>query len=186
MGAWDTLGARFVGRAAGSLVLVTASVLLPAGAAAAAPQAQADPVVSVTQVSVTQQQERRLANGQFVRSGNRNGAGKLTIKNGASHDAVATMTINRNAVYSVYVRKGMEFTVTGIRDGTYEMFFTSGTDWDSQARGFTRERSLSRLDRTMQYRTTSSGWIEGSVTLYRVPGGNTDVNAVDPNNYPAP
>lgn len=173
-------------RAAGVLMLVTAGELLPVGAAVTGLTrgltAQADPVAS----TMSQQEDRRLANGQFIRAGNRSGEGQLAISNNGSHDAVVTLARNRNAVYSVYVRQGMQFTVTGIRDGTYETFFTSGMDWDSRARAFTRDRTFQRFDNSLQFTTTSAQSTIWKITLYEVPGGNANVSNVNAADYPTP
>lgn len=180
---------RSVERTAGSLVLVIASLMLPVSMASAAPMPQTTAVVSQVGPEVptaSAQQDRRLANGQFVRAGSRTGEGHMAINNNASHDGVVTLTRNRNAAYSVYIRKGMQFTVTGIRDGNYETYFTVGTDWDSQARAFTRDRAFKRFDNPLQFTTTSRQTTIWNITLSGVVGGNAKSSDVDPNTYPTP
>ncbi|HET9257339.1 MAG TPA: hypothetical protein VFO16_19355 [Pseudonocardiaceae bacterium] len=178
--------------AAGSLVLVIGMVSLPAGIASAAPVRpdSSAMVLASGPRSQLQSQNRRLANGAFVRDGNRTGRGELTIKNNTAHDAVITLTIGRSPVYSVYVRGSSEYTVTGIRDNTYEIFFATGTDWDSQSRGFTRDRVFQRFDETMDFTTTSTvsevRWSAWTITLDPVPGGTATASPVDPSNYPGP
>ncbi len=174
---------RTLGRAITSLILVTGGVLLPAGAASAAPPPQAVSATSLAQPPPGDQ-NRRLANGQFIRAGSRTGMGELNIDNGGNHDGVITMTINKRAIYSVYVQQGSKYTVKGIRDGIYEVFFTTGVDWDSENRNFTRERSLQRFDDAFNFTTTSTEATNWSITVYPVPRGTANSSAVSPNDFP--
>ncbi|MGH4008181.1 MAG: hypothetical protein ACRDTH_08510 [Pseudonocardiaceae bacterium] len=135
------------------------------------------------------QQDRRLDNGQFVRAGSRTGRGELTIDNGSGKDAVIALAKNKNPAFSVYVRNGSKYTVKGIRDGTYEIFFTAGTDWDSQNRAFTRDRTFQRFDDTMDFATTKTSteirWSTWTITIHPVVGGNANASEVNPNDFPA-
>lgn len=202
-------------RATGSLILAAASVLLPVSAASAAPVPQATPVTTqattVLMSSLNEglvsihdagraltakgnlwsyqvEQDRRLDNGQFVRAGSRTGRGELTIDNGGSQDAVISLAINKNPAFSVYVRNGSQYTVKGIRDGTYQIFFTTGADWDPQNRTFTRDRTLQRFDDTLNFATTKTGneirWNNWTVTLHSVVGGTANAREINPNEFP--
>ncbi|MGH3802232.1 MAG: hypothetical protein ACRDTD_19265 [Pseudonocardiaceae bacterium] len=135
------------------------------------------------------QQDRRLDNGQFVRAGNRTGRGELTIGNGSDQDAVVSLARNKSPAFSVYVRNGSKYTVKGIRDGTYEVFFTTGADWDPQNRTFTRDRTLQRFDDTLNFTTTETSteirWSTWTITLHSVPGGTANTSKVNPNDFPA-
>src|SRR5262249_3132084 len=144
--------------AAGSLVLVIGIMSLPAGIASATPVRPDGSALVLASGPQSQSavQNRRLANGEFVRDGDRTGRGQLTSKNNTAHDAVITLTLSRSPVYSVYVREGSQYTVTGIRDNTYEIFFATGTDWDSQSRRFTRDPAFQRFDETVDFATTST------------------------------
>ncbi len=173
---------RALGTAIGSLILVTS---VPAGVASAAPMPQAVAVAATTLAQPPAgEQNRRLPNGQFIRAGNRTGMGELVIDNGGNHDGVITLARNKSAVYSVYVQQGSKFTVKGIRDGIYEVFFTTGADWDSQARNFTRERSLQRFDDTFDFTTTRTAATAWDITIFPVLGGNARTSVINPNEFP--
>ena len=129
-------------------------------------------------------QDRRLDNGQFVRAGNRTGEGELTIDNNGGKDAVISLAMNKRAAFSVYVRNGSKYTVKGVRDGTYEVFFTTGADWDSQSKTFTRDRTLQRFDETLSFTTTRTTTV-WTITIYPVIGGNANAREVNPNDFPA-
>ncbi len=166
-------------------------ILVPVGHAGPALTAAAGPQnyhVDVVAQPPPGDQDRRLTNGQFVRAGSRTGRGEMTVDNGGGDDAVVSLTMNKRSVYSVYVRKGSKYTVTGIRDGTYEIFFTTGADWDSQNQNFTRDRTFQRFDQTMTFTTTTTAterrWSTWNITLYPVVGGNANTSTVNPNDYP--
>jgi hypothetical protein len=198
-------------RAIGSLILATGSVLLTVNAASAAPMPQATPVATpATTVLMNSldegmapardaswalaakgalqnyhvEQDRRLDNGQFVRAGSRTGRGELTIDNGGGQDGVVS-----SPAFSVYVRNGSKYTVKGIRDGTYEIFFTTGADWDSQNRTFTRDHTFQRFDDTLNFTTTKTSteirWSTWTITLHSVIGGTANASEVNPNDFPA-
>ncbi|MGH3774955.1 MAG: hypothetical protein ACRDRR_04350 [Pseudonocardiaceae bacterium] len=188
-------------RAIGSLILVTGSVLLTVSSASAAPMPQATPVTTHATTVLRSSpgeglapareasQDRRLDNGEFVRAGSRTGRGELTIDNGGGQDAVISLATSKNPAFSVYVRNGSKYTVKGIRDGTYEIFFTTGVDWDRQNRTFTRDRTLQRFDDTMKFTTTKTSteirWSTWTITLHSVIGGNANSREVNPNDFPA-
>ena len=135
-----------------------------------------------------QGQPGRPSNGQFVRQGSRTGRGELTIDNGAGQDAVITLAVGKRPTFAVYVRKGAKHTVTGIQDGTYHVFFTSGTDWDRKTRAFSRNCSFDRFDESMEFATTQTAtqteWSTWTITLQPVAGGNAPTSEVDPDDFP--
>ena len=135
-----------------------------------------------------QGQPGRPSNGQFVRQGSRTGRGELTVDNGGGRDAVITLAVGKRPAFAVYVRKGAKHTVTGIQDGTYHVFFTSGTDWDHKARAFGRDCSFDRFDDSMKFETTQTAtqteWSTWTITLQPVVGGNAPTSEVDPDDFP--
>lgn len=177
------------GRVAGSLILVAASMLLPVSAASAAPMDSATPM-DIAVLRALQDQDRCVGNGQFIRPGSRTGRGELTITNGLDRDAVVTLTEAKRPVYSVAVCKGAQYTVSGIQDGTYEMFFTTGADWDSQSRTFTRDPTFQRFDDPLTFTTTRTAtgtqWSTWTITLHGVSGGTAKTSPVNRNDYPTP
>ena len=130
----------------------------------------------------------RPKNGQFVRQGSRTGRGELTVDNDGGRDAVITLAVGKRPAFAVYVRKGAKHTVTGIQDGTYHVFFTSGTDWDRKARAFGRDCSFNRFDDSMKFETTQTAtqteWSTWTITLQPVVGGNAANSEVDPDDFP--
>lgn len=130
----------------------------------------------------------RPPNGKLIRTNHLDGQGELVIDNGGSTDAVVTLTKGKKSTAAVYVRKGKKYTVTGVPDGTYTLFFTGGAGWDSDVRAFGRKCAFQRFEDPLSFNTTRIGnqafgdrW---SITLQRVAGGNARTADVDPNEIP--
>ncbi|MGH8899904.1 MAG: hypothetical protein ACRDZ4_23425 [Egibacteraceae bacterium] len=74
--------------------------------------------------------ERRLPNGQLVADHRHPGRNLLTIDNGTERDAVVALVQAGNTIVSVYATSGNKATVRKISDGGYELYETTGVDWD--------------------------------------------------------
>lgn len=101
----------------------------------------------------TQLPERRPANGQLLDSLRRTGNGQLRVDNGTENDAVVKLMQDGKSIVSVYVGKGSNTTVDNINDGSYELFYTSGIDWDNQLRTFTRSCLFKRFETPAEFTT---------------------------------
>jgi hypothetical protein len=130
---------------------------------------------------------RRPTNGDLG-SGKRGGLGTLTIK-AASTDAVIKVTGGGRLIRNIYVRADSTVTVDAIPDGTFDVFFTTGTDWDSTAARFTRDCDFSKFDQGLSYQTkyfaTGTQYTTFTLTLYKSTLGNATTSDVDPNAFPA-
>ena len=130
----------------------------------------------------------RPPNGKLIRAGNEGGRSELTIGNGGLHDAVVTLSKGRRPAISVYVRTGKAYTVKGVPDGSYTVFFTGGADWDGTARAFGRDCAFQRYEAPLKFRTTQTAtgirWKNWTITLQPVIGGNARTADVDPNDFP--
>ncbi|WP_377272215.1 hypothetical protein [Peterkaempfera sp. SMS 1(5)a] len=135
-------------------------------------------------------QNRRKSTGSYVRNGSRTGRGELTIENGGDQDAVISLAKGKRTAYSVYVRKGADYKVRGVRDGTYTVYFTSGWDWDSKGKRFTRDCGFSKFDDPLNFTTTVTStqirWSTWRLTLQPVFGGNATTSDLDEGSFPAP
>ncbi len=129
---------------------------------------------------------RQLKTGVIIRqAGARNGQGQLSIDNGLDLDAVAVLQRNdNNVLVAVYVRGKDSYTLTSIPDGTYELYFTLGEDWDSTEARFTRRRNLSRFDDPLPFHTTATTYSTWSVTLHPVAGGTAGTETVPEGEFP--
>lgn len=130
----------------------------------------------------------RLPNGKLLTARGLSGMGELTIDNGGSSDAVVTLSKHKKATASVYVRKGKSYTVTGVPNGTYEVFVTDGADWDRKARAFGRKCAFWRFEDPVKFGIKRVGnetiYDTWSFTLQPVVDGTAATADVDPNDFP--
>lgn len=132
--------------------------------------------------------ERRLANGQLIDSLRRTGSGQLEVDNGTEHDAVVKLVQGDKPIVSVYVRNGSTTTVEKINDGSYELFYTSGTDWDEQLKTFTRSCQFKRMEEPAEFTTTQTSggtsYTIQTVGLQPRIGGNASAAEVPDQSFP--
>lgn len=130
--------------------------------------------------------KRRLSNGKYLKRTVSSGSGQLRIKNGGSADAVVSVVAGngKRPAIAVYVRGKQSFTVRGVRDGTYRVFLTTGSDWDAAAKTFSRDCAFERFDDTFKFRTTSTTFTIWEITVQAVSGGNATATSVSPDDFP--
>ncbi|MFE4829785.1 hypothetical protein [Streptomyces sp. NPDC056672] len=132
---------------------------------------------------------RRLGNGSFVKDSGRGGLGQLTIRNGTGSDAVISLTRGGRTAFTVYVRKNADTTVRRVRDGSYTVYFTSGSDWNSGKKSFTRDCSFEKFDDKADFRTVQvSGGTQYTVltfSLAKTIGGNATTSEVPADEFPS-
>lgn len=135
-----------------------------------------------------QKGDGRPENGDFIRSGDRDGRGELTIKNGGSNDALVSLAKKGKPQISVYVRKGQTTKVRGVPDNTYALYFSGGGAWDGDARAFGRNCGFQKFAEQLKFRTnrTAAGitWQTYTITLNPVFGGNAQTQDVNPDEFP--
>ncbi len=167
--------------------LGTASVPAPAPQSVAPPQPTAVLPTPATPTAIPGAvQNRRLDNGTILKDGRSGTRNELTIENGQRLDGVATLAGSTDqAVISVYVRGDSSYTLTGIPNGSYGFYFTLGEDWDNDSGRFTRNVDYSKAQGTMVFRSSSTSYTGGRITLHSFAWGNTDVSPVDPTRYPS-
>ena len=117
--------------------------------------------------------------------GSTNGEGELSVENGLDLDAVAILKqFDGDWKIAVYIQNHDSFTITGIPDSTYDLYFTLGEDWDSEQAKFTRQTSRSRFEELFPFATTATTYTIWSVTLHPVEGGAADTEPVPEDEFP--
>jgi len=129
----------------------------------------------------------RLPNGIIISSLIRNsvGLGTLEIDNGTDNDAVAKL-INKKkniSVSTVYIQAKSKFTITKIPDGTYELYFQTGKDWNEKENKFLFHSSFSKFTDDFEYTTTDTEYSIYRVTLNPVIGGTAATITVSENEF---
>lgn len=131
---------------------------------------------------------RRSRNGTQLRHAT-DGAGDYTVYNtgAGTVDTVVSLVRRgaRTSVMAVYVRAGLNTTVTRIGDGNYQVFMTSGQDWDPTLHIFTRNCTFDRLDKSAIYTTTPGRHDRWWLRLRKDVGGNARAISVPPDDFPA-
>lgn len=133
---------------------------------------------------------RRLATGTFIKqAGERNGLGELSIDNGQELDAVAVLSdLNGAPRIAVYIRSNEAFTIAGIPDGAYHLYFSVGEDWDSGSARFTRRTGFFRFEDSLPFETvpteTGQQYTVWQVTLHGVVGGTAQTDSVPEEEFP--
>jgi len=110
------------------------------------------------------------------------GYGELTVDNGTSRDGVVILTFNNNAVMAVYIRSSDSFTMQGILDGTYYLYFSTGTEWNGKE--FTEAPSRQKFEDAFQFTTGTSNYTTWSITLHGVAGGTASAENVSESEFP--
>lgn len=125
-------------------------------------------------------QNRQLGNGQVLRHSS--GPGSLTIKNSGT-DAVITLTKTgtKTPVASVYVRADADTTLSDIPGATFDIYVSTGEDWDSAAQKFSRDCGFSKTDSTWDF--SDADW---SLTLTKQVNGNLTESTLNPGDAPNP
>jgi hypothetical protein len=106
------------------------------------------------------------------------GKGVLEIENGTSEDAALRLydVSAKQVVRCLFVKARDSLRVTGISQGTYDLNYTTGLDWESGAEVFRWEPTYNQFGQPFVYSEQQTGdgvrYREIRVTLHPVIGGN--------------
>jgi hypothetical protein len=130
----------------------------------------------------------RPPNGTILYAGISGGLGALKIDNSrnVSQDAVVTLVLGPSKAISVYVRAGSSTTVGNIKNGTYTIYFTTGSPFSfSVSKGrFTSGAAYWRFNDRLLF-VPPPDYDVWTLTLYPVPNGNAPTTPINPGDYPA-
>jgi len=122
-------------------------------------------------------------------TGQRSGPGEMSVDNGTQFDGVAVLALSNDApATAVYIRSGESFALTGIHDGTYYLFFTTGEDWDGDEALFMKNPRFQRFEDPFNFETTKTAtgtqYSIWSVTLHPTVGGTAATQPLRPDQFP--
>lgn len=133
----------------------------------------------------------RLPNGTFLVKKLIGGLGKLTVKNGLDLDAVVILVSSMRVeipLMAVYIRSNDSYTITGIRDGTYIVYFSVGENWGKDSKKFTARPRYERFENELQFETTetnySTYYTTYELTLHPVIGGTAETEYLNEEEFP--
>jgi hypothetical protein len=127
-------------------------------------------------------QIERLSTGSYLVEELFGGPGELKIENGLDLDAVAILSSlgePKAPLMAVYIQATHSYTISGIKAGTYVLYFTLGEDWDSCSERFTTKTTYERFEDDFDF--THYNY---EVTLHPVVGGTAETEAVDEDEFP--
>ena len=100
----------------------------------------------------------RPATGTFIKDTDRRGYGLLTIHNNWTMDTVAVLTDeDAKPLVAVYLRSKETLNITGIKDGSYGLYFTVGSLWDAKAGKFKSVLGYYRYNAPLVFETKDTG-----------------------------
>ncbi|MFD1547447.1 hypothetical protein [Nonomuraea guangzhouensis] len=162
---------------------VVAALALAGGLVAAAPAAAVGEraVVAVVRTDAA----ARPGNGKILYHRLGGGLGTLKIKNGTSRDGVVTLVKGKAKAVSIYVRARSTASVKDVRDGTYRVFFTTGSRFSTSKGRFGRNAVYQRFNDRLKFSTTATSTSIWTLTLNPVKGGNARTSSINPKDFPA-
>lgn len=110
------------------------------------------------------------------------GLGQLTVDNGTAQDGVVILTFEEQPFLAAYVRAGESATLTGISDGVYDLYFSTGSDWDGKQ--FLANPRRQRFEDPFAFRTDATTYSIWNVTLHAVEGGTAASDDVAAGDFP--
>ncbi len=108
--------------------------------------------------------------------------GELTVENGLDEDAVVIIARGQESVVSAYIRAGEDFTLERIPDGTFDLYFATGSGWNGSEFFQTTERS--KFDEPVPFESTATTYSSWTVTLHPVEGGQATASDVPEGDFP--
>ncbi|KAA6334692.1 hypothetical protein EZS27_017011 [termite gut metagenome] len=126
--------------------------------------------------------------GKGVYSGN----ATLTIKNGASSDAIVCLysISSRQTIRNEYVQKNSSFKMNSIAQGYYKIRVFYGNDWNPNLENscgtkgnFESNVSFSEFDGTKCFEDGYNGYTVATITLYTIVGGNASSSPISQSDF---
>jgi len=136
-----------------------------------------------------------LPNGTIISSTSlySDGLGELKIDNGTDMDALAKLVESHSckSVYTVYIKANNIYTMTGVSDGYYDLYFAHGQDWDEVGQEFLVNASYSKFEDNFNF-ITEKEYLSDSintrytifeVTLHSVFDGSAETDKVSESEF---
>jgi hypothetical protein len=113
------------------------------------------------------------------------GKGKFKTENGTANDGIIVLTdIDGRGIVAFYVRAGREYTLTGLPDGIYMVYFSMGRNWDGEDLRFTTSPSFEKFEEPFEYITKATKFTIWRITLHAIEGGAGETEAIPPEEFP--
>jgi hypothetical protein len=110
---------------------------------------------------------------------NHYGPGLLTVQNHTPHDGLVVITtLTNDPRVGFYIRSMENFTLTGLDDGEFLLFFTYGNAWDGNSKKFMVTETIKKMDQTLDFYSDDTGYTTWTLELSSL-GGAGSASASD-------
>ncbi|MCX8007680.1 MAG: hypothetical protein N3B11_06160 [Coriobacteriia bacterium] len=117
----------------------------------------------------------RPAHGTVVLNSLKGGRNRIKIINNRPSDVLVVLSQpgdGKPALLAVYLRSNGSHTVSGVKDGTYQVFYSFGSDWCPKCRRFTSDRYDGRFETTDKLSSSRSMYTQLTLTFGASSGGS--------------
>ncbi len=113
------------------------------------------------------------------------GDGELSVDNNLETDVLIVLkNTESSGQMAAYIRSGESINEKNIDDGDYNFYFTTGIEWDDEAKEFTRQAEYRQFWYLPSFTTTASTHTELKITLISGPAGEVPGSQINPDQFP--
>lgn len=139
------------------------------------------------EIALTVRQITRPATGTLLVKAANGGYCSVTISNGnEDEDGLFIFSSTSNPskpLLMVYVRAGEKTKKIKIKNGTYSIYYSVGTDFDIGSKQFLTDAYFRKFDQTMPCSGSRSRWTDYTLEIYAT-SGNASTSPVDEDDFP--
>ncbi|MBI9043569.1 MAG: formylglycine-generating enzyme family protein [Anaerolineaceae bacterium] len=108
--------------------------------------------------------------------------GRLQVTNLSSYDTyVSLVNIENENTYGIYLRDGQTEALRTIKDGTYDVYYTTGSEWSSVEGHFLSPNGYQKLEDTLKFNQNTI-W---EFTIDVIEGGNAPADQINAAEFPS-
>jgi hypothetical protein len=104
------------------------------------------------------------------------------VDNGTAKDGVVVLVLNGTTVMAAYIRAADSYTLRGIGDGEYDLYYSSSMEWNGEK--FTVTPGYEKFDDPLPFTTGTTSYTTWSITLHGVVGGTASTDDVSEGEFP--
>jgi hypothetical protein len=114
------------------------------------------------------------------------GLGRLTVDNGTSSDGLVVLVDEGGkTVLAFYVRSMEKFTLNALANGSYQLYFNRGSEWDGDEKKFLKSDEIKKMDQALVFRANGNQYTTWTITLQPVVGGSASASDIPADQFPA-
>jgi hypothetical protein len=130
-------------------------------------------IIALSVSSASAQVPTRPETGTYIKDIDRSGDGILVVHNNWRMDTVAVLADQDvRPLIAVFIRAKDSWNITGIEDGSYNLYFTVGNYWDAENRKFDSVFGYYRCSSPLIFETSETEGSKYELDLYEAGGSN--------------